>query len=189
MRLRLAMTVLAGLVAACAPTTALISHHYVHPSYRPNDIALAGASGQLWTEVVGNPFPVPNPEFDRAVTRAMHAVHFGPATNFTTNPSPGLNSSFRVRLLFNADALSTRTWICAGPPPAVTSRPSGGAVSLSAAFCQGDRALTFLNARASGFSGPDDPRFARFMSNVTMQLFPPRNNPALRSNNCGFSGC
>ena len=59
MRLRLAMTVLACLVAACAPTTAFIFQRYVHPSYRPNDIALAGASGELWTEVVGNPFPVP----------------------------------------------------------------------------------------------------------------------------------
>jgi hypothetical protein len=189
---RLAMLILAGLVSACSPSTGFIYNHYVYPSYRPNDIAFAGASGQLWTEVVGNPFAAPKPVFDDAVTRAMHGAHFGPATDFTTTPSPGLNRSFHVRLLFNANALSTWNRICDGPPPAFAPSPGGGAVSLSAAFCQDDLALTFLNAEASGFAGPDDPRFARFISDVTMRLFPPQNNPELlpeHDMHCQFSSC
>jgi hypothetical protein len=186
----LAILVLAGLVAACSPSTSYIFNRYVDPTYRPDDISFAGASGQLYTEVAGNPFPVPKPVFDLAVTRAMHGAHFGPATNFTTTPTPRLDRSFRVRLLFNADALSTRLRICVGPPPPVEPSPAGGAVSLSAAFCQDDLALTFLIARASGFTGPDDPRFARFMSDVTMRLFPNRNNPELipQDRHCRF-GC
>jgi hypothetical protein len=189
---RLAMLILAGLVSACSPSTGFIYNHYVYPSYRPNDIAFAGASGQLWTEVVGNPFAAPKPVFDDAVTRAMHGAHFGPATDFTTTPSPGLNRSFHVRLLFNANALSTWNRICAGPPPAFAPSPGGGAVSMSAAFCQDDLALTFLNAEASGFTGPDDARFARFISDATMKLFPPQNNPELlpeHDMHCQFSSC
>src|SRR5262245_12010654 len=150
---RFAMLVLTGLVAACSPSTAYMYNRYIYPTYRPDDISFAGASGQLYTEVLGNPFAVPKPVFDLAVTRAMHGAHFGPATNFTTTPTPGLNRSFRVRLPFNANALSTWNRICVGPPPPVEPSPGGGAVSLSAAFCQDDLALTFLNAEAAGFSG------------------------------------
>jgi hypothetical protein len=106
---RRAMVVLAGLISACSPSTGVIYNHYVYPSYRPDDIAFAGASGQLWTEVLGNPFAVPKPVFDKAVTRAMHGAHFGPATDFTTTPTRGLSRTYHVRLMFNANALRRGT--------------------------------------------------------------------------------
>jgi hypothetical protein len=189
---RRAMVVLAGPISACSPSTGVIYNHYVYPSYRPDDIAFAGASGQLWTEVLGNPFAVPKPVFDEAVTRAMHGAHFGPATDFTTTPTRGLSRTYHVRLMFNANALSTWNNICADNPPIVTPSPAAGAVSLSAGFCQDDLGLTFLNAEASDFSGPDDPRFARFIADVTMKLFPVQNNPELLPEHerpCGFPAC
>jgi hypothetical protein len=190
--LRIASIILAlSLSAATAFAGGLIYNVYIHPSYRPNDIAYAGGPGELWTEVIGNPFGAPQPDFDRAVTSAMYGAHFGPATKFTTLPGPAARRAFHVRLMFNPPAMTNSTHICTANPlfgPSV----GAGAVRLSAAFCQDGEALTFLQADGGRFSGPSDPRFRGFIRDVTMQLFPTQNNPELlRGNNsrCRFSNC
>jgi hypothetical protein len=67
--------------------------------------------------------------------------------------------------------------------PAEAQHAMPMAPSLSAAFCQEGRVLTYLEASGSGYAGPSDPRFAEFIRNVTFKLFPPNNpnNPNFRS--------
>jgi len=175
--------------AALATGSGFISYTKLSYSYSPRDIAYAGGSGELWTEIGGNPFAVPQADFDQAVTDAMYAAHAGPPTKFTTNPGPTARRMFHVRLLFNGPP-SNSSLICAGPPPAVPA-PSGGSFTLYAAFCQDADSLAFLQAQGDSFSSPTDPDFREFIRQVTAHLFPPqnpqlfRNSPgSCRQNNC-----
>src|SRR4029077_11766295 len=94
-RLKSTLIVLSLLLAACTAgssggkslSSGSIYWTYYDTSYTPvQDIAMAGGSGQLLTQVLGNPFDVDQEQFDKAVTDAMYSAHFGPATHFTTTP-------------------------------------------------------------------------------------------------------
>ena len=109
---------------------------YYDTSYTPiQDIALAGGSGQLLTQILGNPFNVSQEDFDKGVTDAMYGAHFGPPTHFTTEPIGSFKRIFYVRLGFGGEnALSINT-ICTVPPAAPRTNPgANGSVSLSAAI-------------------------------------------------------
>ena len=166
---------------------------YYDTSYTPiQDIALAGGSGQLLTQILGNPFNVSQEDFDKGVTDAMYGAHFGPPTHFTTEPIGSFKRIFYVRLGFGGEnALSINT-ICTVPPAAPRTNPgANGSVSLSAAFCQSGEPLSYLEAGGSGFTGPTDPRFVAFMQQVTFNLFPPENSTLRRGqpDSCRWFPC
>jgi hypothetical protein len=192
-RLKSALFAVSLLLAACTAgssgskslSSGSIYWTYYDTSYTPiQDIAMAGGSGQLLTQVLGNPFNVDQEQFDKAVTDAMYGAHFGPPTHFTTAPLGSFKRIFYVRLGFGgANPLSINT-ICTIPPASPQrNATANGSVSLSAAFCQEGRVLTYLEAGGTGYTGPNDPRFAEFIKNVTFKLFPPNNpnNPNFRS--------
>jgi hypothetical protein len=162
---------------------------YDDTSYTPiQDISAAGGSGQLLTQILGNPFNVDQEQFDNAVTDAMYGAHFGPPTHFTVAPEGSFKRIFYVRLGFGGSYPLSITTICTIPtaPPARNAL-ANGSVSLSAAFCQEGRVLTYLEASGSSFTGPNDPRFVAFMRNVTFNLFAPinPNNPNNRNGQPG----
>ncbi|HZT19513.1 MAG TPA: hypothetical protein VFA23_08930 [Dongiaceae bacterium] len=151
---------------------------YYDTAYTPiSDVAIAGGSGELLTQILGNPFNVPQQQFDRAVTDAMYGAHFGPPTRFTTTPVGSFQRRFAVRLVFDSAVPMNINTICVAPPeqPAPRRGPATGSVSLSAAFCQEGRTLTYLEAGGSGYTGPGDPRFVQFIRYVTSSLFSPSN--------------
>ena len=164
---------------------------YLDTSYTPiQDVNAAGGSGQLLTQVFGNPFNVDQDEFDKAVTAAMYGANWGPKTHFTVAPDGSFKRLFSVRLGFGGTSPLSVTTICSIPPsPPERNEKANGSVSLSAAFCQEDRVLTYLEATGTGYTGPDDPRFIAFIRNVTYNLFPPinPNNPNNRNGQPG--GC
>jgi hypothetical protein len=191
---------LAMLLAACTGvppgggggvSSGTIYWTYYDTSYTPiQDISVAGGSGQLLTQILGNPFNVDQEQFDKAVTDAMYGAHFGPPTHFTTTPAGSFKRIFYLRLGFGGpNPLSINT-ICTIPPaPPERKATANGSVSLSAAFCQESRVLTYLEAGGTGYTGPNDARFAAFIKNVTFKLFPPSNpnNPNFRDGQPG--GC
>ena len=194
-RLKSLLTGLALLLTACtngSPGTAVnldsgtVYWRYYDYDYTPiQDISFAGGSGELLTEVLGDPFNLPQDQFDKAVTDAMYGAHFGPPTHFTTTPRGSFQPKFDVRLVFDSVYPMSVNTICVAPPqqPPARTSPGNGSVSLSAAFCQEGRVLTYLEAGGSGYTGAKDPRFAAFIKNVTSNLFPPNNpnNPNFRN--------
>jgi hypothetical protein len=194
-RLKSLLTGLALLLTACtngSPGSAVnldsgtIYWRYYDYDYTPiQDISFAGGSGQLLTQILGDPFNPPQDQFDNAVTGAMYGAHFGPPTHFTATPMGSFQRKFAVRLVFDSVYPVSINTICVAPPqqPPPRTRPGNGSVSLSAAFCQEGRVLTYLEAGGSGYSGPNDPRFTAFIKNVTFNLFPPNNpnNPNFRN--------
>ena len=185
-RLKPALLALSLLLAACTTgssggnslSSGSIYWTYYDTSYTPiSDISIAGGSGQMLTQILGNPFNVDQEQFDKAVTDAMYGAHFGPATHFTTEPTGSFKRMFYVRLAFDGAGIKS---ICTAPPsPPERKTSATGSVSLSAAFCQSGEPLSYLEAGGSGYSGPTDPRFIEFMHEVTFNLFPP-NNSTLR---------
>jgi hypothetical protein len=197
-RVKSALLALSLLLAACTSgssggksySSGSIYWTYYDTSYTPiQDIAMAGGSGQLLTQVLGNPFDVDQEQFDKATTDAMYGAHFGPATHFTTTPNGSFKRKFYVRLAFDGAGINS---ICTSPPspPARNAKPSGS-VSLDAAFCQDGEVLSYLEGGGSGYSGPEDPRFVEFMRQVTTNLFPPNNSTLRRGQpgNCQWPGC
>ena len=194
-RLKSLLTGLALLLTACtngSPGSAVnldsgtIYWRYYDYDYTPiQDISFAGGSGELLTQVLGDPFNLPQDQFDKAVTDAMYGAHFGPPTHFTATPMGSFQRKFAVRLVFDSVYPMSINTICVAPPqqPPARTRPGNGRVSLSAAFCQDVRVLTYLEAGGSGYSGANDPRFTAFIKNVTFNLFPPNNsnNPNFRN--------
>jgi hypothetical protein len=164
---------------------------YYDTSYTPiQDVSAAGGAGQLLTQILGNPFNVDQAAFDQAVTDAMYGANFGPRTHFTTAPEGSFKRLFYVRLGFGGSSPLSVNTICIIPPaPPERNATANGSASLAAAFCQEGRVLTYLEASGSGYAGPDDPRFAAFIKNVTYNLFPPinPNNPNNRNGQAG--GC
>jgi hypothetical protein len=185
----LALLVAIGVISPAVGGTSLASGTihwtYYDYDYTPiSDISIAGGSGQLLTQILGNPFNVDQEQFDKAVTDAMYGAHFGPATHFTAAPYGDFKRIYYVRLGFGGDSPLGINTICTIPPaPPERNAMANGSASLSAAFCQEGRVLTYLEASGSGYAGPSDPRFAEFIRNVTFKLFPPNNpnNPNFRS--------
>jgi hypothetical protein len=159
--------------------TGTIHWTYYDAAYTPiSDISIAGGSGQLLTQVLGDPFGVPQQQFDKSVTDAMYGAHFGPPTHFTTTATSSYYPRpFAVRMVFDSVYPMSINTICVAPPelPPARTGPGTGSVRLSAAFCQEGRVLTYLEAGGSGYRGPDDPRFVAFIKDVTYALFPPKN--------------
>jgi len=177
------------LLAGCSASGGVITYGEMDSGYSLQEFAYAGGPGEIWTEVMGNPFTQPKPELDRAVTDAMYTAHFGPATRFTTMPGPKARRTYRVRLIFNGP--ETNAMSACGAVPPVPAIYRGGDVLFFAAFCRDDRALTFLRAAGDKFTSPEDPRFVAFIREVTIRLFPPE-NPDLHNqlhDHCQMNDC
>jgi hypothetical protein len=197
-RVKLVVLALSLLLAACTAgssgskslSSGSIYWTYYDTSYTPiQDIAMAGGSGQLLTQVLGNPFNLDQEQFDTAVTGAMYGAHFGPATHFTTTPNGSFKRKFYVRLAFDGAGINS---ICTSPPSApARNKMATGSVTLDAAFCQEGEVLSYLEGGGSGYSGPMDPRFVEFMHEVTFNLFPPNNSTLRRGQpgNCQWPSC
>jgi hypothetical protein len=200
-RLKLFAVALALMLAACSGGSmggggliggGTINWTHYDIAYTPiTDISFAGGSGQLLTQIFGNPFTLPQEQFDKAVTDAMYGAHFGPPTHFTTTPIGDFRRSFYVRLVFGSTFPISINTICIAPPEGPRIGANQGEVRISAAFCQEGRPLTYLEGGGKGYSGPTDPRFVAFIKQVTYNLFPPRNPELFRNkpDNCRFPTC
>ncbi|WP_162912925.1 hypothetical protein [Rhodospirillaceae bacterium SYSU D60014] len=174
-------------LTGCAGTPSTIHHARTDTSYRVTDLSYVAGRGDMLTEIVGNPFGSPQPEFEAAVTSYMEGSHFGPRLRFNPTRSDATVEPYRVRMIFNGPRASNGSVVCGGGPAAVEP-PKGtsgaiGDVRLLAAFCRGSSPLTFLSAELEDISGADDPAFRDFIQLATARLFPPQ-NPELRPDRC-----
>jgi len=170
-------------LAGCSGT-GIIDYVHLEPGYRAQQFAYAAGGRDLRADVQGNPFAMPQDEFDAAVTDSMQGAHFGEPTNFTTTPGDSARDGYRVRLLFKGPSASSGRIVCAGEPAVVGPSRESGNVRLLAAFCNGDYPLSYLSAHVSGIQDARDPAFRDFIRQVTTNLFPPQNRQEQDHNNC-----
>lgn len=129
------------------------------------------ASRGLATELIGNPFDVPESELRRVVVDTIRTSHFGQPFRMLSDAEADHRSPYKVVLAF--DQRPGYALCRSGPSDATPAATDGGDIRVYAAFCARDRILTATRGRVSGATGPDDPRFRRLISQVGFELFPP----------------
>jgi len=172
LRISAASLALALLLTGCTPGR--INYVHIESPYDASQDHWVPYSRPMHADITGNPFPVPQDDFNRAVNAAIQAKGI--------DPSP---SGYRIRMIFNG-APTNGNYICGetGQTGAAPGHRQGDEITLSAAYCRGSDTMTFLQGSVAGITGPDDPRFQQFLRMVATQLFP---WPTGNDNNCMFS--
>lgn len=158
-----------------APAQAFsISYQDLSDNYDPNELHYAGDDRDFWTVVLGNPFGVPQPVVDAAVTDAMADTRWGRRTNFTTTPDDSARTSYRIIMLINGNTAAGNR-ICGyqqGGP--LGPGDHGGKVHVVATYCRGAYPLTQAVGSVDA-AGVGDPEFRQFIRQLMVNLLPPDN--------------
>lgn len=171
---------LVAILSACTP--GIINYRHVESAYDASQDHWIPYTRSLRADITGNPFPIPQDDFNRIVNEAIQPAGY-PATAV---------SPYRIRMIFNGPA-TNGDYICSdsGDHGSAIGRSSGGSITVAAGYCRGSSNMTFLQGSVSDISGPDDPRLKKFLRMVTTQLFPlPEANPHENDkNNCMSDWC
>jgi hypothetical protein len=138
--------------------------------YSRGDFEYAARSGEMQTEVVGDPFGNA-PGLAAAVAEYMYRANHGPAVKFALEPAGRGSAPFHVVMVFNPPLRATGADACAHVGGLETARGSDP-VNLLAAFCSGDVVMSEASGRIGGVAGPDDPKFRSLVRAVTTALIP-----------------
>jgi hypothetical protein len=151
---------LAFLLSACTPGR--IDYVHIESPYDASQDHWVPYSRSMHADITGNPFHVPQDDFNRAVNAAIQAPDIMPSPN-----------GYRIRMIFNG-APTNGNYICGetGQTGQALGRSLGSKITLSAAYCRGTDTMTFLQGSVDDISGPDDPRLHQFLRMVVTQLFP-----------------
>ena len=172
MRRPLSVAALAGMavaLAACDSFT-VVGPTYVQPSYDVQLLSAVGHGG-LRTEVVGNPFGVPQGELERAVTGAMKGANFGPPLNFVPPDQAAEGSPYKVVVLFSPAPSAKPERLCRDSQQDQLSEP--GETRVMTAFCSRGERISSTVGQIAQIQSPSDPAFRTLMQRVTLPLFPP----------------
>ena len=161
--------------AACAGQSMYgpaISYNYVDSPYSPGEVGYAAGGRDLEVVVRGNPFAargVSDAALDDAVIDAMDDQPGWLVTNYTTTPGETARGLYRVVWLFGVPANTSIYAICTDRYGAAVDAGGG---SMMAAFCRGDKPLSYLGGTLADIETPDDRRFTGLVRIATRQLFP-----------------
>ena len=169
----LAIFLIGALAAGCTPGR--IDRVRVESGYDPVQYRFVPYNRAMKADVSGNPFGMDQQAFDTLVSETIQPPG--------VQPSDG--SPYRVHLAFNGSTSVNRDLACRASGGGVRS----GDMTLVAALCPGNgQALTFLTGSVSDISGPDDPRFHKFVRSSVVKLFP-RETEDDRNEFCFIPGC
>lgn len=152
----------------------VISNAIYESGYTP--LEWSGA-GDLPVVVRGNPYSVPQSEFDQAVTDDLQGTVLGFPTHFIP-ASSGPAAVYRVVMMFNPPSGIGASALCARPEPPNALLPAAAPaarVPLSAALCRGDTAVSAVNGWIGTGGKPRSAELKWGISNFGYSLFPPSN--------------
>lgn len=170
----LAVLLASALVAACTPGR--IDRIRVESGYDPQQYQFVPYTKALKADVSGNPFGMDQQAFSDLVSDTIQPKGIVPS-----DASP-----YRIRLAFNGSTSVNKDLACR----ASGGGPRSGDMTLVAALCPGTgAALTFLTGSVADISGPDDPRFRKFVRFAVMKLFPGPSADDRDRDLCVIPGC
>ena len=169
---RLSALLLAGGLTACAG--GIVDTPYTG-TYDPAMLRYVAGKGDLYTQIVGNPFNTSKDKVESVVTGTMFGAHFGPDVRFSTTRDPDNTSPYSVVLLFNPAPSVTAIQLCADPDPQLATATSGQ-TRVMLAFCASGYRESSVTGRVAGVTDPNDAAFRALIRQMTVQLFP-RKNP------------
>ncbi len=159
------------LLSACAG--GIVDTPY-NGTYDPAMLRYVAGKGDLYTQIVGNPFNASKDKVERVVTGTMFGAHAGPDVRFNTTRNPGNTSPYSVVLLFNPAPSVTAIQLCEDPGPQLATAASGQ-TRVMLAFCASGYRESSVTGRVAGVTDPNDPAFRGLIRQMTGQLFPPKN--------------
>ncbi len=172
-----AAAVLGAALTACTAGGIIVQPPTIG-SYDPEMLGYAASRGALLTQVVGNPFGLPQQEVEAAVVDSMVGIRFGPRVKFSTRVSAAQASPYRVVVLLNPAPGAQVGRLCSDftqPTAAVSDK-----LRAMAAFCSDDTVVTSVTGLVFGVRGPKDPAFRGLIRGMVGELFP-RRDPDLDS--------
>lgn len=139
--------------------------------YDRREVQYAAAQGPVPLTIRGEPFAGVDPETVARATAAALARAPAMAPMRPTRGDPGPRSvDYRIVLLFGESRPGSEN-PCVAPPG-----PRGEGVAATMGFCIGERMISAVRGRLTGeIQGPEDPRFAAFLSGLTAALLPTYN--------------
>lgn len=167
MRAMVVLGVALGL-SACADAS-IVHYSYYDSAYTPDHVTLAAATGTALAVIRDDPFP--NDQGNAGVLAAMQGRNLGPRMYFSQTPRP--DDIYGYKVVMNFGAATTYGGTCSALPTPPSTTPAGGPISVSAAFCIGDKLLTDAAGSIGRASGPEDPAFHRLIGDMMVALTPP----------------
>ncbi len=159
-------------LGACADAVLVQDSPGPRHAYFDGDFEYATRDGAVVTEVAGNPFAMPKDRFDAAVRRLMYGQTEGLPVSFVERPASGkTDPAYKVVVAFNALPWVSGFELCEKGSLTPT-RTGGGELNMAIAFCIGDSLKSDTSGFTSAVAGPDTPRFARLVRQVTLALIP-----------------
>jgi hypothetical protein len=162
---------LIGLIAIPA-WTATITEEEIAIQYSYPEAVAASQNQDFKLVLRGNPFGTEPARLDAAVTALVTRNLPLRATRVTTSPANGdRRPDYRIVLLFNPAGTVPNWRLCDRLDDQAATAPQGRTVTVAAAYCRNDVALT--SARASTQAdGLDDPALNALFNQLLAVLFP-----------------
>jgi hypothetical protein len=141
-------------------------------SYNNGDFEYANHRGAILTQIVGNPFNIPDDQFRRAALAYMQGQNRGTPAKFVLTPSTETLPPYKVVAAFNLPADYTGYELCKGPGALPRTPKRTGPVTLAMAFCFGDEVKSDARGSVADLRGINDPRFKELVNRVTEAMLP-----------------
>lgn len=150
-------------------------------TYTPSEFRFAAEHKDFPTAIAGDAFGAPRRVVWDTILSAMQTENwwngqiFNPRSHFTDTPATK-DSPYLVTVLLNPpDKVSPSTYCQVQDHPLAKSAPSkSGTVSVRMAFCKSGVLLSTSRGWVENVTSPDDPRFRKMITRMTMELFPQR---------------
>jgi hypothetical protein len=136
---------------------AFLEPAYYSPSFEPGEEAAQGVDMPFLLR--GNPFAVPEAEFDRDVTDVMDGWAFGVPLHFAVAGDP--NAAYRVVMIFNPPSSADGNALCQRPMTvqAIATSEPPPRQPLVVALCRGDSPLSYVSGSIEIAGGPRSAAF------------------------------
>jgi hypothetical protein len=143
-------------------------------NYDPGEYARAAKAQTIPVAVYGSALGMSGADLTKTVINDMTGQDWSPHARFAPSSNATAGGIFSFAIMLNGPAGVTGANLCGrSSAPTGTSPSSGGEVHLIAGLCRYDQAVTNVEVRISGATGPSDPKFAGMIATAVRSLTPP----------------
>jgi hypothetical protein len=154
-------------LAACAGVSRI--NHFDYNGYSSSTAYFAAPKGEMVLAVYGSPVADNPGDLPKAIADAMRGTHVDVQTVFVPTTEPDL-MGYRTVVVFGH---STPKSVCSVKD--ADGMANSSPTAMTAAFCLGKEALSYVSGAVPAIATVDDPILAAHMSLVGLTLFPDEN--------------
>lgn len=152
--------------------------------FAPEEYARDASTGPMTVVVRGSAFGYDPTTLANLVVNNMQGADWSPHARFTTVSGPNTARMYFYVMAINGPLDLTGASLCQRPsqPLAATAVPNGE-IRLEAALCRFNNVATSVEGRASGVTGPADPKFRELIVSAVQDMTRPNQQRIDRPDN------